>query len=219
MAAKTLQQVLQSTGEFLLGRVLWFLIPLLLIGLLFAFRVPLLHGFGSLLIKEDALVHADAIYVLGGSPRERGAKGAELLQQGWASTMIATGSNIPGVMEGEGIMLNEAVLSKRAALRAGADSTRIRLIEKGTSTWEEAALIHADAMEQRYDTVLVVSTEFHLRRVSRVFRKRFAGSGVHLRFVAANSLVYDSDRWWTSEEGLLMVNNEYVKLLYYLIKY
>jgi uncharacterized SAM-binding protein YcdF (DUF218 family) len=133
--------------------------------------------------------------------------------------MIATGSNIPGVMEGEGIMLNEAVLSKRAALRAGADSTRIRLIEAGTSTWEEAALIHADATEQRFDTVLVVSTEFHLRRVSRVFRKRFAGSSVHLRFVAANSLVYDSDSWWTSEEGLLMVNNEYVKLLYYLVKY
>jgi hypothetical protein len=37
--------------------------------------------------------------------------------------------------------------------------------------------------------------------------------------VAANSLVYDSDSWWTSEEGLLMVNNEYVKLLYYLVKY
>lgn len=202
-----------------MGRILWILIPLLVLGLLFAFRVPLLHGLGAMLIKEDALVHADAVYVLGGSPRERGAKGAELLHEGWTEQLVATGSNIPGVLEGEGIMLNEATLSKRAALREGADSTRIRLIEHGTSTWEEAGLIRADALQHQFDTILVVSTEFHLRRVSRVFRKHFAGTDVQLRFIAANSLVYDSDRWWTSEEGLLMVNNEYVKLLYYLIKY
>lgn len=219
MTTRSINQVLRSTGEFLLGRVLWILIPVLVLGLLFAFHIPLLKGLGSILIKEDALVHADAVYVLGGSPRERGAKGAELLLDGWTDRMIATGSNIPGVMEGEGIMLNEATLSKRAALREGADSTKIRLIEKGTSTWEEAGLIRADAQQMQFDTILVVSTEFHLRRVSRVFRKHFQGTNVQLRFIAASSLAYESERWWTSEEGLLMVNNEYVKLLYYLIKY
>jgi hypothetical protein len=32
-------------------------------------------------------------------------------------------------------------------------------------------------------------------------------------------LDYDPERWWDTEEGLLMVNNEYVKLLYYALKY
>ena len=30
---------------------------------------------------------------------------------------------------------------------------------------------------------------------------------------------YDEAEWWKKEEGLIMVNNEYVKLLYYELKY
>jgi hypothetical protein len=30
---------------------------------------------------------------------------------------------------------------------------------------------------------------------------------------------FQESSWWTSEEGLIMLNNEYVKLAYYHIKY
>jgi len=36
---------------------------------------------------------------------------------------------------------------------------------------------------------------------------------------AAPSSEYDVNAWWNSEQGLLMVNNEYVKTLYYLLKH
>ena len=30
---------------------------------------------------------------------------------------------------------------------------------------------------------------------------------------------YDENFWWESEEGMIMVNNEYMKLLYYYLNY
>ena len=192
---------------------------LIIVSLLAANRYRILLGVGSFLITEDELVHADAVYVLGGAPRERGARGAELVQQGHAGIMVCTGSNIPGILEGEGLMLTEAELSRRSALRAGLDSARIRPLVAGTSTWEEAALIRDDARVHGYDTILIVSTEFHLRRVGRVFAKQVRDTPIEVRTISAAGLNYDPKRWWTSEEGLLMVNNEHVKLIYYWITY
>lgn len=65
----------------------------------------------------------------------------------------------------------------------------------------------------------MVSTEFHLRRVRWVFRRNFKGTGITVLVQPAQSRRYDAARWWASEEGLLMVNNEYVKLAYYLLRY
>lgn len=52
-----------------------------------------------------------------------------------------------------------------------------------------------------------------------MFRQRFAGSGINVLVHAVPSSEYDAKLWWRSEEGLLMVNNEYVKALYYAITY
>jgi uncharacterized SAM-binding protein YcdF (DUF218 family) len=178
-----------------------------------------LRTMGAVLITEDAPTRVDAAYVLGGGPVERGERGARLLKERRCDTLVTTGITIHRVLEAEGVLFTEAELTARAAYRAGADSLRVRLLEEGTSTWEEAEAVLRDARVHGYDSIAIVSTEFHLRRVRRVFRKQFEGSGIALFTVAAYSPMYDHRAWWESEDGLLMVNNEYVKSLYYLITY
>jgi uncharacterized SAM-binding protein YcdF (DUF218 family) len=195
------------------------LIAALLVAALLLGWKSVFRSLGGLLITEDTPVRVDAAYVLGGAPVERGERGAGLLRAGLCDTLVATGVNIHRVLEAEGVLFTEAELTKRAACRAGADSLRVRLLQQGTSTWEEAEAVLRDAQAHGHDSIAIVSTEFHLRRVRRVFRKRFEGSGIALFTVAAHSPMYDHDAWWESEEGLLMVNNEYVKSLYYLIRY
>lgn len=216
MAATAFRRI----GEFFTGRLMLSLVALVIVLLLlWLFRYPLLRVTGRFLIKPDPELHADAVYVLGGSPLERGTEAARLVNAGLASTGVCMGENIPTVLEAEGLYLSDADLSRNVMLRAGTDSSRIELVEHGTSTWEEATAILAHAQARGHDTITVVTTEFHLRRVKRVFRKQLNGRAITVLARGARSRSYDSERWWESEEGLLMVNNEYVKLFYYWVKY
>lgn len=192
---------------------------LLVLVLLWLLRLPLLRGIGQLLIVEDAPVHADVAYALGGSSLDRGRELALLLQRGVAPMGVTTGSNLSHALEAYGLEVSEASLTATAARRAGVPSMRIDTLVMGTSTWEEAAAVLEDAKRRGADTIAVITTEFHTGRVKRVFRKRFAGSGITVLVHGARSQDYEPERWWTSEEGLIMVNNEYMKLLYYAITY
>ena len=195
------------------------LIGLLAVGLLWTLRAPLLRGIGQLLIVEDDPRHADVAYALGGSSLDRGRELAVLLQRGVAPIGVTTGSNLSNALEAYGLEVTEASLTATVARRAGAPSLRIDTLVMGTSTWEEAAAVLDDARRRGADTIVVITTEFHTRRVKRVFRKRFEGSGITVLVHGAHASDYEPERWWTTEEGLIMVNNEYMKLLYYAITY
>lgn len=183
------------------------------------FRITILHGIGSFLIKTDASCKADALYVLGGASFDRGTYSGHLLMAGCVPVAYCTGENVPASYKAEGRMVTEADLSRSAAIRAGADPTKVLPFPYGTSTWEEAAGVLYHAKSMGFDTVLVLTTDFHTRRVGKVFSQRFRDSGMAVLVQAAPSSEYDAARWWKSEEGLLMVNNEYVKSLYYAITY
>ncbi|MCH8319181.1 MAG: ATP-binding cassette domain-containing protein, partial [Bacteroidetes bacterium] len=95
----------------------------------------------------------------------------------------------------------------------------IELLEKGTSTKEEAGYAIQYCLENNVKQAIVLSSKFHTRRVKSIFRPLFEANGVELILRGAPSSVYSEDEWWKTEEGLIMVNNEYVKLVYYFFKY
>lgn len=193
------------------------LLALITIGWMLRFTI--LRSVGDALIHEDPLAHADAVYVLGGSPLERAAEGAGLVNAGHAPMAVFTGSPQNELLLAFGIDSCEAGLGASIALRSGLSPERLVILRDGTSTKEEADAIRAHAVGIGADTVIVVSTEFHTLRVSRVMRKAMKGAGITVIVRAARSQRYDADRWWESEEGLIMVNNECMKHLYYAIKH
>lgn len=182
-------------------------------------RTALLRGVGNWLITEDPLVHADEVFVLGGAIVDRGMEAAQVYRHGISDRFIFTGAPIPTALEGLGIDSTEAECTRHEAVRQGLPLGSTVVLNKGTSTFEEAEALLQQAVADGADTVMVISSRFHLRRVGFVFRKRFTGTGITVLLHGAPSQQFHEQQWWSSEEGLIMVNNEYVKLLYYWLKY
>lgn len=194
-------------------------IPLLVLAICWMSRHAILRGMGALLITPDAPGPVDAIYVLGGAPLDRGVEAAQVWTQGWTDRMVFTGENVPNALQALDIMLSEGEVCRRVAVNGGVPDSATHTLEIGTSTMEEAIAILDDALQHGHQRVMILSTSFHLRRIRYVFRERFRKAGVEVLLHPAPGLRFQEDRWWESEEGLLMVYNEYVKLVYYFLRY
>lgn len=195
-------------------------VPLALLVLLgWTQRFALLRAIGDHLITEDPLRPVDEVFVLGGSIVDRGQEAARVHAQGISGRFIFTGAPVPTALQGLGIDSTEAECTRSEAVRAGLPVDQTVVLNKGTSTFEEAEALLAQAKADGADTVMVISSSFHLRRVGFVFRKRFKGSGITVLLHGAPATTFQEAQWWRSEEGLIMLNNEYVKLLYYHLKY
>lgn len=191
---------------------------LLLLLLLYAYRTPILRGIGSYLIVEDEPGRVECIYVLGGNSYDRGKEAARIYQKGNVPEVVCTGGHVPSVFRPFDLEPSEAEVSARVAKEHGVPRGELEVLSKGKSTWEEAHLCLDHALKMGADTIAVLSDEFHLRRVRSVFAPLFEKEGVELRLWGASSSSYDELEWWRSEEGMIMVNNEYMKLLYYCFK-
>ena len=70
-------------------------------------------------------------------------------------------------------------------------------------------------------SVLIVPTEiFSARRVSWMFRREFATTGVRIDVPSFDpSRLYTRADWWKTEEGVIDFQNEILKYIYYRLKY
>lgn len=200
-------------------RLFFTLFVFVLLGLTaFLLRKPLLREAGNFLVVEDAPVATDAIFVLSGEAEERCTKAAELWTI-FGGRVIPTGAGVDGEIAALGLDVKDAQINRRSLMRHGVDSTAIVPLPAGTSTWEESLYILAYCQAFGLDDITVVSSKFHTRRMGWVFRKRMAGHGIRVRIMGADPIGYTVGAWWKSEKGLIFVNNEYIKLLYYQLMY
>lgn len=196
-------------------RLIRYGIYFLILLLLFIFRAPILRGLGNWLIEEDTLQKADIIVQLGGNPFERAVKVEELFKKGYAPLIVTTGSNQSVALQALDIHLTEAENSKQGLIHRGVTDSLIYTLNQGTSTLEEAKALKKFALEKRYKKIILVTAKFHTARVHKYFNREFEGSGITIMVCGAKPLKYQTSTWWKSEEGLLMVFNEYVKSVYY----
>ena len=92
------------------------------------------------------------------------------------------------------------------------------------STYERVGAILDRAREANPGPVLVVSDPLHGRRIDVSAAKQNAGDMVITTVATPNEYYlepyqYHPDRWWQDEYFLKEATGEYVKLLYYAIKY
>ena len=195
------------------------LILVVLLGAGYLLRGSILKGMGNYLIKEDTEVKVEAAFVLSGMAYERSLKAREMYDKGYAPLLIPVGEGFNDNLRAVGIQLSDAALGRQALMRMGVDSTAIRILEAGTSTQEESEVILGYAKNMGFQRIMIISSRFHTRRVQKVFKRKFKDAGIDVFVVGAAPQDYDIDAWWHSEMGLIFVNNEYMKLLYYAWKY
>jgi uncharacterized SAM-binding protein YcdF (DUF218 family) len=186
--------------------------------LMYLFRYPILRSAGNFLIHEDTPEICDAVFVLGGSSLERGIEAKKIYDSGYSKCFITTGHNIPNLLKAINQPLTEAEVTAHYLLLNGLPPEYIDTLDAGTSTREEAMAVFEYCKQKKYNKVMILSSRFHTRRVYNEFKKVFNGSTVDFIVHGAPSVVYKEDEWWKYEEGMIMVNNEYMKMLYYLFK-
>lgn len=196
-----------------------FAILLVILGLLFAFRMPILRACGTALMHEDKLEQADAMFILSGGGYDRGNEAVKLYNQGYTKQLVCTGSNPLIELRIFNMDTLESDMTVANLKRQAVHDSNIVQLKYGTSTREEADTIIRYCKTKNLKKVILLSSRLHTGRVNTVFRKPFKEADIELIIHGAPSSRFDEYEWWKSEEGLIAVNNEWIKTLYYWWKY
>lgn len=177
------------------------------------------------LITEAPLEKADVIVVLSGSAtfKERTREAAKLFFEGRAPRIVITNDNQQGPWSSSdqrNLFFYERSLEQLR--NAGVPEQNIEvLMQPVSSTYEEAELIRDYAQQHGLRSILVVTSAYHSRRALWVFSKVFRDKGIPIGLdaVPPGQQSPPPATWWLDLRGWQLVPNEYLKMVYYLIRY
>ena len=178
-----------------------------------------------LLITEAPLDNADAIVVLSGSAnyKERAHEATRLLLEGRSPRILITNDNQHGPWSSadqRNLFFYERSLKE--IRNAGVPAEKVELLPQPvSSTHEEAELVRQYVEAHGLRSVLIVTSAYHSRRALWVFSRVFGNTGIRIGLVSVRP-GDESPRpatWWFSRRGWKLVPTEYIKMIYYVIKY
>ena len=200
-----------------------FVLFVLLAGLLlYSVRGPILRRVGGYLVNTDTTLNrADVIFVLNGDYNTRPFYAVDLYDQRKAPRIaIAQAESSPA--EQLGLVQNVTDIAVKVMESEGVPADDIYILSKNqpvTSTFDEVAAIHQYLIDNNYDSVILVTSQMHTRRARWILEKELEGSSISIQVAGSPHPTFDASNWWTVEDGLIFVNNEYIKLIFYWIKY
>lgn len=191
----------------------------LLVLALLAVPLGLSYG-GRYLQHEDPLQKADAIFVLAGTRLERPLEAMELYQEGYAPLIVLSpGRPEPGevMLRARGVRFpSEVELVRDALVQSGVPASAVMATAGYVdNTAQEANLLRAMVMTQRWRRVIIVTSKYHTRRVSYAFERGLEGTGAQPIIRASRYDPSDPARWWRYRADVRWALSEYQKLLAY----
>jgi len=187
-------------GRLIRGLLFWVRLLILLAVLAWALWLSL----GAIMeLPASEPVAADAVVVLGEDPGHRYLRGKELLQAGYADTLVL-------------ILPLPHVLQDATSRLPG---VKIHIDRTADSTWSEAQIMRRWMEANGIRHVLVVSDPQHMLRVKYSWWSVFRGSGLRFTLVAAPQASWSAWHWWDNEAIAINVGMELLKLAYYVGRY
>lgn len=177
--------------------------------------VALIKPIGDFLMVPDDLEKSDLIAAVSG-PEYRIVYAAELYKKGLGATLFFTG----GFSEEN--QRYEADWSKYLSTTLGVPEEAMAVNNATViSTYEEAVLLNEYilAHPEQVRSVIIVTDYYHTRRARWIYQK-VLGDGIRVLMapVPFNQAGYTS-RWWESQVSRKMVWNEWVKYIFYRLRY
>lgn len=204
-----------SSRSFKVGTII-----LILLGLTYIFRNSILCSVGQFLDNADPAEKVDALFVLGGSPVDRGASAANYFKQGLVENeIVCTGANVAGALAAFKIHATEAEMTSNVLQNNGIPPEKIKELPRSTSTFEEASEVLNYAKSMKWKKIGVLSSEYHTRRVSLTFNKAFKDQNIEVIYFSADAKHFNPEDWWKNEDGFLTCFSEYVKLSFYILNH
>ncbi len=190
-------------------------------GLLWLARVRILAAAGAFLVDSDPEQRVDLIFLLNGDLDTRPAAAAALWRQGLGPRIAIARSESSRAVQ-MGLVPNVTDLALEMLQREGVPRVVIDEIPFPggvTSTRDEALALRAWLRQHPVRSLLIVTNAIHTRRARWIFARELRGSDIRIAFFAVPDRRYSVERWWDNEHGFLGVYNEYLKLVYYRLRY
>lgn len=190
------------------------------LGMLYVTSVWWLPLPAELLVVNDQIRPADAIFVLAGDSLSRPKLAAKLFEQGIAPKIITSGSDYyQHLYLALGERLIDAEVNKRILVNLGVPEDAIIVFPTGTGTLNEANALKQYIQKHPMRSFVLVTSYFHSRRLKWIFTKILNDEDISLMVVEADNGKFNTRNWWKTEGGLVTLLNEYIKLAYYYVKY
>ena len=174
---------------------------------------------GKWLVKEEVPSHSDAIVLLMGSFPERVMEAADLYNEGKACGMLIVNESMGPYrqLESRGAKVIRTMQQAHdAAIVLGVPADNIEMLPgDARSTIDEAQAVR-DYLEDNpgIDTLLLVSSPYHMRRSSVIFNAalRDLPFPVYVGSSPSSYSGFNPDKWWRRREDIQSVLSEYMKI-------
>jgi uncharacterized SAM-binding protein YcdF (DUF218 family) len=191
----------QSGG--IISSLISLLFVVVLCTVLYLARGPLLRFAGETWVVEDPLEHADAIIVLSDDNyyADRAARAADLFRHNMAPVVVASGRKLrpyAGIAE----------LMEHDLIERGVPKDKIvRVSHSAENTREEAQGLLEPALEHKWRSVIVVTSNYHTRRARYIFVRVFP-TQIVVRVTGSPDGDFDPDHWWQNRKSLKELTRE-----------
>ena len=175
---------------------------------------------GRFLVREDPLIHADAICVLDGARVERWMEAVDLYKAGYAPVVVLS----PGRTEDAELILrargirypSNATLARDAMVQMGVEASAIVIPDASVdNTAQEAEMVRGLAHARGWHSIVMITSKYHSRRAGFAFRRELRGSGVAVNVRTTRYDVSDPAHWWRRRPDVRFVVSELQKLVMY----
>jgi uncharacterized SAM-binding protein YcdF (DUF218 family) len=172
------------------------------------------------LVVNDRIEAADVIVVLSGNSLARAKGAAQLYRERHASRLIVNGGHHSEYFEMlTGERAYDAELIGRVLVRLGVPRESQVLVNGMSSTQDEAVAFRQYVAAHPMRKAILVTSHLHSRRARWIFRRALAGTGVEVTAFEAPQTDVSVRDWWQHPDAALGVLNEYLKFVYYVVKY
>ncbi len=174
---------------------------------------PTLRALGTFLVVDDALGQAEAVVVLSGDVDGKRLDSAITLVQrgitGWIIVLMDTAQDAPDPAP---------TIRQYAALR-GVDVGHVIIVRDAHSTADDARLAAETMTAHGWGTALVVTSSYHTRRASGMFRRIWGPMNLSFSVHPSQDSGFDPQHWWQDGHSVRAAMLEYLKLAVYLVRY
>jgi uncharacterized SAM-binding protein YcdF (DUF218 family) len=181
---------------------------ILVVVLLGIVAVSFLRHAASFLVVNDP-EPADLILVLGGGDNDlRYWNGVRLMQEGYAHQLM-----LDVFAGGRTFGHPDIDLAKEFLERTTPGQSRICPLSQ-SSTYDEARYVEQCLANSDVKSILVVSSEYHIRRAREIFQHRLPQ--YHFSFYAAPDPYFFGRQWWTNRQWAKTTLSEWERYVWWL---
>jgi uncharacterized SAM-binding protein YcdF (DUF218 family) len=177
-------------------------------------------GAGRMVVHEDALQTADAIYVLGGNWEQRWLEAADLYAEHYAPMIVLSRGTITAAereLQRRGVPYPASAELGRNALvqHLHIPATAVEVLSDSVdNTAQEAEAIRALAAARHWHKLIVITDRASTRRAGFAMR-RVLGPGIDVIVRASRLDDFPANRWWRRRADFRTTFYEVPKLVAY----